>query len=109
MICLFCRLKCRVSKLAFSPFTAYICENCLVDDMSKYIVSYKNYPTSLFTRTFIIDNYHISINYEYDTTTVSKLEYCFLTNQIIIPRAVAIDTKNPYSVLDKIKTLLIFS
>lgn len=107
MICLFCRSKCLVS--TYYSYTAYRCDYCIVDDMSKYIVAYTNYPTMLVTRTMIIGDLHVAIDYENDRTVISKLVACFIMDPIILPRALIMDVKNPISIVDKIKTLLIFS
>ena len=102
------KLEMRVQELS----TAYYCDapDCVVGgDMTRYEVSYQKYPTKLLSRVFIIDNTYIQISYTYNRTVVSRLEACFLFDTVEIPRALEVNLKNPYELLDKIRMLMMFS
>jgi hypothetical protein len=109
MLCPLCKAKLIV--LEFDSYNAYACANeaCANDDMPRYIAEYNNYPTYLISRALMIDKYHILINYPNNKTTISVLEACILLDPVVIPKALYINLKDPYSIINKLKTLMLFS
>ena len=92
--------------------TTYYCgaTDCVVSgDMARYEANYQNYPTKLVSRSFIIDNTYIQIDYVNNKTVISRLEACFLYDSVEVPRALEVNLKNPYELLDKVRVLMIFS
>jgi hypothetical protein len=92
-------------------YTSYGCvdDNCVNDDMPRYQITYNNYPTFLIGYTFMLDKYYIQINYPNQITTISRLEACFLFDNIELPTALIVDFNNLETLLNKIKTILTFS
>ncbi len=84
-------------------------EKCVVDEVARYQVSYKNYPTIIQSKAFVLDKYYVQIDYLQSKTIISTLEICFLIDSVEIPRILDVDFKSLDITLDKIKTLLIFS
>lgn len=109
MICPFCRS--RLLRMEGNIFTSYSCrsKSCFMDDVSSYTISYFNYPTRLNARSFRLDKYYIQINYDQNWTTVSKIEVCVLFGSITVQRALELDFKNTDKLLEKVKTLILFS
>lgn|ERR1700722_3172831 len=109
MFCPFCRSRLKVHVFRFH--TAIGCEatDCLVDEMSRYIMTYNNYPTYLISRVFIMNDSYIQVDYKNNITIISKLEACFLMDSIRLPGTLKINLKKPYDILPKIKLLMIFS
>lgn len=109
MICPFCRT--RLTVFEYPSHTVQLCENhgCMNDDMTRYSVSYNNYPTFLQSRIFMMDKFYIQIDYRNNKTIISKLEACFLFDSIQLPKAIVVDLKNPFKILPKIKILMMFS
>lgn len=109
MICPFCHSRLQVWVFPFH--TTYGCDAsmCVNDDMPRYQITYNNYPTSLLSRVFMIDDYYIKIDYVNQKTIISILEACFLMATIELPRIFHFNKENPADILAKIKTLLIFS
>ncbi len=91
--------------------TTYGCDSvvCAVDDMPRYQISFNNYPTYLLSKTFMLDNFYVQINYYANETVISKLEACFLFDTVILPKALPVDFHKLQDFLNKINTLLIFS
>src|ERR1039458_3160574 len=107
MFCPLChsRLKIMVQQL----HTSYYCDatDCVVDgEMTRYDALYQKYPTKLISRTFIIDNTYIQIDYANNKTVISRLVTCFLFDSVEVPRALDVNLKNPYELLDKIRMLI---
>lgn len=109
MICCFCSNRMRVYTHHFHLTLACVHKGCVVDDMSRYEITYNNYPTYLLSRNIILNNFYIQIDYRNNKTIISRLAACFLVDSIEIPKALSLDTKNPYDLLTKIKTLMVFS
>jgi hypothetical protein len=109
MKCPFCQSRLKVWPDIFR--TSYGCDNpkCEQDAMPRYIVGYNNYPTYLVTRTLMIDDCYIQIDYRNKCTVISKLIGYILLDSVQIPRALDIDLKNPRSIMIKIHTLMTFS
>lgn len=110
MLCPFCHTKLEYRNRQLH--TSYYCDapHCVVNgDMTRYETNYQNYPTKLISRTFIIDNTYIQIDYINNRTVISRLEACFLFDSVEVPRALEVNLKNPYELLDKIRMLMIFS
>lgn len=110
MQCPFCRSKLIVRTQQLH--TSYYCDapDCVVSgDMARYEANYQNYPTELISRALIIGNTNIQIDYVNNRTVISRLEACFLFDSVEVPRALEINLKNPYELLDKIRMLMIFS
>lgn len=109
MKCPFCHSK--LSVWSHPWYTTYGCMagKCVVDDMARYQISYKNYPTIIQSKTFMLDKYYVQIDYTQCKTTVSILEACFLLDSVEISRVLDVDFKSLDITLDKIRTLLIFS
>ena len=109
MNCPFCNARLKVWEGDWK--TTYGCDDhsCEVDGMTRYKVSYYNYPTYLISRSFMLDKYYIQIDYTANTTTISTLYYILLKDSVVIPRALAVDFKNMKGLLNKIQTLLLFS
>lgn len=109
MICPFCKEKLKVWR--HDLHTTYGCdkEDCAVDDMPRYQISYWNYPTRLVGCTFMLDQYYIQVNYEAKQTTISTLYVCFLKDPITIPAVLAVNFKKQEEMLHKIRTWLLFS
>lgn len=109
MQCPFCKQRLKIWPSEWH--TNYGCDNpkCVQEDMPRYQVTYNNYPTSLASRCFMMDNLYIRIDYPNNCTIISKLDSCFLFDSVQIPRALDISLKDPYSALKKIKMLMTFS
>jgi len=110
MLCPLCQTKLEV--WTYKTDTDYACiwnDKCINADMPRYIAKYNNYPTYLISRAFMMDKYHIVIDYPRNVTIISVLEACVLLDSVEIPKALKINLKDPYSIINKIKTLMLFS
>jgi len=58
---------------------------------------------------FMIDTYYVQIDWEDNTSTLSTLYCSFLVGSITIPKALDLDMTDLPSVVERIKTLLLFS
>lgn len=106
MNCPFCD-----AEMEFWDYTNERCANkeCRCHGMSRYI-RYNNSIGDLVGEIIILtDTMYVTVDYEEDTTTVSKLDIVVISDHIKLPRALRLDLKNYQAALDKIKTLLIFS
>lgn len=84
-------------------------KECQYHGMSRYI-RYNNSIGDLVGELIILtDTIYVAVDYEEDTTTISKLDIVVISNHIRLPRALQLDLKNYQTALDKIKTLLTFS
>lgn len=58
---------------------------------------------------FMIDDSYVGVDYEDNTTTISKLLGCILVDTISVSQAVQFDMTDLASVSEKVKTILLFS
>lgn len=109
MKCPFCRS--RMSAQAYDFYTTFICldKSCLNDDMPRYQAVYKNYPTMLWSKTYMLDKYYIQVDFLENTTIVSVLDVVILLDKVTIPHAINLDLKDIPVAANKIKKLMIFS
>ena len=109
MKCPFCRS--RMSAHSYDIYTTFICldESCLNDDMPRYQVVYKNYPTMLWSKTYMLDKYYIQTDFIENITKISVLDVVILLDTIIVPHAINLDLKDIDSAARKIRKLMIFS
>lgn len=109
MICPFCKNKLELYVYRYN--SAYSCENknCLNDDMTRFQVSYNNYPTFLLSMAFMLDNYYAQIDFVNKVTLISKLEAFFLFDTVQIPVILKFNYKFPEENLKRIKNLLVFT
>lgn len=90
---------------------SYICwsDECVASDVSRYETQYNKYPTYLITRFLRLDDQYIQIDYRNNKTVISRIEACVLFDIVEVPRALELDIKNPYELLKKVRTLMVFS
>lgn len=85
-------------------------ETCKFHGMSRYA---RTYSTGILDseRIILTDNLYISIRHApyHNETSVYKLDVVVLSDEVILPRALKLDLSNIDRVIDKIRTLLIFS
>lgn len=111
MNCPFCHTILTNWAKQSKPHVLLSCENetCMVREMTRYKITYYDYPNHIAARTLMIDDLYIQIYYEENLTVISKLDGCILSDCINISRALDVDLENPTSILTKIRTLMVFS
>ena len=77
--------------------------------MNKYSVTLFKNPIRICSRAMWLDNFYIQMDYINKHTIISKIEVCFLCDTVQINKLLPLNVDNPYEMLDKIKTLLLFS
>ncbi len=120
--CPFCKVVLRKSEgcidrynIIQTKWNHYFCDeiNCMNDDMPRYQVNYawaSNKEDGKKTSCcFMIDLYYIQIDWEKNTSTLSTLDGPILLGSITIPKALDLDMSDLASVVERIKTLLVFS
>lgn len=109
MKCPFCRSRMRAQ--AYDIYTTFICleSGCINDDMPRYQVVYKNYPTMLWSKTYMLDKYYIQVDFLEKITKISVLDTIILLDTIIIPHAINFDLSDIPIAAQKIRTLMVFS
>lgn len=110
--CPMCRQQC-LTYTGGDYFISYFCEACIEHDVSGFEEQWSNnvdgYSSSLYCRNFRMEGFWIQLNYRNDHTTISKLEACLLTDQVIIERVLHFDYANPRETLEKAKMFVVFS
>lgn len=88
----------------------YVChqEPCQYHKMARYSCTY-HHGVMAVERIILTDTIYILVEHLQNTTTISKLDIVAISDHVKLPRAFKLDLKNYQAVLDKIKTLLIFS
>lgn len=109
MKCPFCSNRLSIWKAALHTTYGCMMAGCEVGGMTRYQVTYLNYPTRLLSKTFMLDKFYIQINYDSKKTVISILEACFLLESIEVNRAMEIDFSRSEELVDKIKMLYLFS
>lgn len=120
--CPFCKVELRKSTGYIdknnnikSLWNHYFCDEtgCMNDDMPRYQVNYAWGPNKEDTEktscNFMIDTYYVQIDWEENTSTLSTLNGPILLGSITIPKALDLDMSDLASVVERIKTLLVFS
>lgn len=121
--CPFCKSILRKSESCFDRFNNirpnwnnYFCDEsyCMNDDMPRYSVNYRCIYDSKedgqkTSCSFMIDTYYVQIDWEDNTSTLSTLNGAILIGSITLPKALDLDMDNLPSVVERIKTLLVFS
>lgn len=120
--CPFCKAELRKSegfidrKNNIQPnHNHYFCDetDCINDDMPRYSINYAHglnkQDGEKTSCNFMIDTYYVQIDWEENTSTLSTLYCSFLVGSITIPKALDLDMTDLPSVVERIKTLLLFS
>jgi hypothetical protein len=111
MLCPFCKseLICTTTFLPGEEF--YYCNNgdCSIDDMARYQITYQSSDPNPISCAFALDDYYVNVNYRNNTTTLSKLYVVILLDSITVEKAIHFDMTDLPGVLEKVKTLLLFS
>lgn len=121
--CPFCKVQLRLSEGCIDKnnnirpnWNHYFCDEtaCMNDDMPRYSVNYRRIFTSKedgekTACSFMIDKYYVQIDWEDNTSTLSTLYGPILMDSVVLPRALDLDMDDLSSVVQRIKTLLLFS
>lgn len=107
MKCLLCNNRCTKYINKFN--TTFLCNDCTIDDMSKYMVTFSKSPVRLISRTLWLNEFYVQLDYINKCTVISKIVGCFLCDTVQINKLIPLDTTNPYSMTNKIKTFIILS
>jgi hypothetical protein len=85
-------------------------ENCMIDDMTRFIL-YRDLEKTetIISCSFILNDFHVVLDYKENSTTISKLSGCFLMDPIRLDKLIDVDMTDLVSVSDKVKTWLLFS
>lgn len=88
----------------------WVCSNepCRFHKMARYSCTY-HHGVLAVERIILTDTIYILVEHLRNTTTISRLDVVAIDNHVKLPRAYQLDLKNYQAVVDKIKTLLIFS
>lgn len=90
--------------------TNYMCDNdiCKTEEMPRYTITY-NHNNQLIGQTLMLGQYYIQIDYQRKTTTISTLYIIILKDSITINHVLPVDLNNLNILLNKIKTIMVFS
>ena len=100
--------------------TIHICfmcvnEQCAFHEQTRYQYTLELETQRPLTETYMLDSgkeesqIYVEVDLENNSTVISYLEICILTDRQSIPRALPLNVKNWRETLDKIKLLLIFT
>lgn len=109
MKCPFCGSKLEVWTDVLHTVYGCAASGCVNDDMPRYMAKYNNYPTYLVSKTFMMDDLYIQVDYKQNYTIIHRLEACCLFDSVQIPRALDVSMKNPKDIIPKIRILMTFS
>jgi hypothetical protein len=111
MICPLCRCKLTVIDLSKNSYIMQACleTSCYKFRFPRYEVIYDRWPTTLNSRSIVLDNYYIELDYKNSNTTISKLEICFIADSVYIPYLLSFNVLQPKDLLKRINILLPFS
>lgn len=93
----------------------YFCDEtgCLNDDMPRYSINYAHglnkQDGEKTSCNFMIDTYYVQIYWEENISILSTLDGPILLGSVTLPRALDLDMTDLPSVIERIKTLLLFS
>lgn len=91
--------------------TSYYCTGCEEHDVSGFVERWEPGYTlaRLVTRNLRMEDFYIRLDYVNNTTVVSRIEACFLTDSVRISRLLSFDSANPQSLLHQVKFFMVFS
>lgn len=82
----------------------------MIDDMTRFIVDYELEDEGVISScAFIMDDFHVHLDYKNKTTIISKLTGCILVDPILLNKLIDVDMADLVSVSGKVKTWLLFS
>jgi len=107
MPCPFCHSL--LTKYEAEFHIGYDCDNndCIQDNMSRYHLVIFN--GEVITKSIMYPGIYVQIDYKNHVTVISRLQACFLTDSIRIPRPLDFNHEEPDALLHKIKTIITFS
>lgn len=105
MNCPFCQQKLRLLENHNER-----CDNsaCYIHKMPRYVRIYDN-DLCVQEHVVLTDTIYLHINHRANSTVISKLDIITISDHVKISHALKLDFSNIDKVVDKIKTLLIFS
>lgn len=113
--CPFCQIP--LKRYDEKTHICYMCANddCAFHEQTRYQYTLELGTHKLLTETYMLDSgreesqIYVEVDFESNSTVISYLQICILTDRQSIPRALPINVKNWRETLDKINMLLIFS
>ena len=111
MLCPFCKSELICTTTFIPGEDNYYCGDgeCSIDDMARYHITYQSFNPDPISCAFALNDYYINVDYQNNTTTLSKLHIVILLDSITVEKAIHFDMTDLPGVLEKVKTLLLFS